>query len=132
MGTADADGHRWRRSAQDWFGTRLDDPGACIVVVETGGRVVSTAMAAVRDSAPSPSCPDGGNILISNVCTAPTARRRGHGRAAFTAVLAWARSTGVPRAELMATGDGQGMYEAEGFTSTVFPAMRASLSPEKP
>ena len=71
--------------------------------------------------------PGGGDVLISNVCTQPRARRQGHGQAAFTAVLDWARSTGAARAELMATGDGLTLYEAAGFTATRFPAMRASL-----
>lgn len=131
MGTPGVDDSRWRSSARDWFREHLDDARVCLVVVEVSGRVVSTAMAAIRDSAPSPSCPDGGNILISNVCTAPHARRRGHARTAFAAVLEWARSTGVPRAELMATGDGQAMYEAEGCSATASPAMRLSLSREQ-
>lgn len=56
------------------------------------------------------------------------ARRRGHGQVASAAVPHWARSTGVARAELMATGDGLTLYEAAGFTATRYPAMRATLS----
>lgn len=118
----------WRTSAQDWFIGHLDDARVCIVVVEVGSRVVSTAMAAMRETVPSPSCPTGGDILISNVCTLPGARRQGHGQVAFAAVLEWAHSTGVPRAELMATSGGQAMYEAAGFAVTIYPAMRAPLS----
>lgn len=85
-------------------------------------------MAAIRDGVPSPGCPSGGDVLISNVCTFPQARRKGRGQVAFAAVLDWARSTGVAQAELMATGDGLTMYEAAGFVAARYPAMRASLS----
>lgn len=128
MGSAGVESSEWRKSAQDWFISHLDDARACIVIVEVEQRLVSAAMAAMRDSAPSPSCPAGGDILVSNVCTLPDARRQGHGEVAFTAVLDWARSTGAARAELMATGDGQAMYEAAGFAATRQPAMRAPLS----
>ncbi len=128
MNTAGVERSDWRTSAQDWFIGHLDDARVCIVVVEVGSRVVSTAMAAMRETAPSPSCPTGGDILISNVCTLPGARRQGHGQVAFAAVLEWAHSTGVPRAELMATSGGQAMYEAAGFAVTIYPAMRAPLS----
>lgn len=129
MGTAGVERSDWRTSAQDWFIGHLDDARVCIVVVEVGSRAVSTAIAATRETVPSPSCPSGGDILISNVCTLPDARRQGHGHAAFAAVLEWARSTGVPRAELMATNGGQAMYEAAGFAVTRYPAMRALLLP---
>lgn len=128
MGTSGVEHPGWRRSAQDWFRAHLDDPRVCIVVVQVGSRVVSTAMAAIRDGVPSPGCPDGGDVLISNVCTRPQARRQGHGEVTFAAVLDWARSTGVARAELMATGDGLTMYEAAGFAAARYPAMRVSLS----
>lgn len=128
MGTAAVDSSEWRTSAQDWFTRHVEDARVCMVVVEVDSRVVSTAMAAMRETVPSPSCPKGGDILISNVCTLLGARGQGHGQAAFAAVLEWANSTGVPRAELMATTDGQAMYEAAGFAVTRYPAMRAPLS----
>lgn len=128
MGTSGVDHSEWRRAAQDWFRAHLDDAQVCIVVVEIGPRVVSTAMAAVRAGVPSPDCPGGDDILISNVCTFPEARRQGYGQVAFTALLDWARSTGAARAELMATGDGLTVYEASGFVATRYPAMRVSLS----
>lgn len=105
MGVA-ADDPRWRAAARRWFVERLADPAYRIVVVE------------VRD---------GGDVLVSNVCTLPDARGQGHGSAAFDAVMAWARETGVARAELMATADGRQLYERAGFCVTAFPAMRADL-----
>ena len=128
MGTPDVHGAQWRESARDWFSDRLEDARVRIVVIEVNARVVSTAMGMIRDAAPSPSNPSGRDILISNICTARGARRRGYAKVAFAEVLRWARSTGVSRAELLATGTGRGMYEAEGFTLTPYPAMRAHLT----
>lgn len=126
MGVA-ADDPRWRAAARRWFVERLADPAYRIVVVEVRGGVVACAMGARRDAAPSPGVPDGGDVLVSNVCTLPDARGQGHGSAAFDAVMAWARETGVARAELMATADGRQLYERAGFCVTAFPAMRADL-----
>ncbi len=120
-------GGAWRDNAAAWFAERVSDPAYGIVVVTEDGRVVSCATASVRDAAPSPGVPAGGDVLISNVCTYPEDRGRGHGRRAFEAVMEWARGTGVGRAELMATADGRGMYERAGFVENPCPAMRAPL-----
>lgn len=126
MGVPETD-RAWRANARTWFADRLDHPDYCIVVVDLDGTVVACAVGAVRDAAPSPGVPDGRDVLVSNVCTLPAHRGRGHARAAFGAVMDWARRTGVGRAELMATGEGRTMYEAAGFRESTFPAMRASL-----
>lgn len=122
-----ADDDVWRTNAHRWFAKRLAEPGYGIFVVTAGDRVVASAMGLVRDAAPSPGSPDGGDVLISNVCTAPEHRGRGHGRAAFEAVMAWARAQGVGRAELMATDAGRPMYERAGFEVRNAPVMRAPL-----
>ncbi|OZD01872.1 GNAT family N-acetyltransferase [Rhodococcus sp. 06-235-1A] len=124
---SNADGQLWRTHAFDWFVARLDDADYGIFVVDHNGAVVACAMGAVRDAAPSPLSPDGRDVLISNVCTAPDARGNGFGRGAFEAVMAWARETGIARAELMATPSGLGIYQRNGFTANTFPAMRAQL-----
>ena len=125
-GTAMTDG-RWRSNARRWFLERIRNPIYGIFVVQADREVVACAMGAVRDAAPSPEVPDGRDVLVSNVCTLPAHRGRGHGRRAFEAVMRWAASTGIGRAELMATEAGQGMYEQTGFTLNKFPAMRAYL-----
>ncbi|NHN55142.1 GNAT family N-acetyltransferase [Calidifontibacter sp. DB0510] len=126
MGT-DASGEEWRRQAATWFEDRIDDADYCFAVVEVDGRVVSCAVGAVRDAAPSPSAPHGRDVLISNVCTADS-RGRGHGEAAFEAVMSWAGRLGISRAELMATASGRTIYERAGFREVTFPAMRAALA----
>nr|WP_279672325.1 GNAT family N-acetyltransferase [Flexivirga meconopsidis] len=124
---ADSSGEHWRSRARAWFGDRVGSNDYGIFVVDIGSAVVACAVAAIRDAAPSPSVPDGRDVLISNVCTFPQYRGQGHGQRAFHAALAWARTTGVGRAELMATEGGRRIYESAGFTQTHFPAMRAEL-----
>ncbi|CCH79353.1 putative acetyltransferase [Nostocoides japonicum T1-X7] len=126
----------WRRAARSWFAERLDDPGACLAVVEVEGEVVSSALGVVRDSAPSPANPAGRDVLVFNVCTLPHARGHGHARAALATVMEWARGTGAGRAELFATPAGRALYEEAGFVVRTDPAMRADLraraDPEPP
>lgn len=128
MGAGDVDSLPWQDSACAWFAVRVEDPDYGIFVVDVDGDVVAAAIGAIRDSAPSPTCPAGRDVLISNVCTLPEHRGSGHGSAAFAAVMAWARKAGVDRAELMATDGGRRIYEREGFELNRFPAMRATLN----
>jgi GNAT superfamily N-acetyltransferase len=121
-------GDAWRGPALEWFRARIGHPDHGIFVVESDGQVVSCAVASIRDSAPSPAVPEGRDILITNVCTLPEHRGRGHARLAFEAAMAWARATVIAWAELMATPAGTGMYEKAGFRPTAYPAMRAMLS----
>ncbi|EGD43247.1 acetyltransferase, GNAT family [Nocardioidaceae bacterium Broad-1] len=112
----------WRLNARAWVADRLDDPRCRIIVVDVDGSVVSCALGTIRDSAPSPSVPRGGDVLVSSVSTASAAPVRGHGRAAFDAVMEWAQASGVERAELLATVDGRSMYERAGFKETGHPS----------
>lgn len=126
MGTG-VDAPEWQEAARDWFAARLDHPDYGLFVVEADGEVVAAALGAIRDAAPSPTCPTGGGVLINNVCTFPEHRGSGYGSDAFSAVMDWARGTGVGRAELMATDTGIRIYERVGFAATRWPAMRAVL-----
>jgi hypothetical protein len=125
-GTAMTDS-RWRSNAHRWFTERVKDPIYGIFVVQAGQDVVACAMGAVRDAAPSPEVPDGRDVLVSNVCTFSAHRGHGYGKRAFEAVMRWAVSTGIGRAELMATEAGRAMYERTGFVPNRFAAMRADL-----
>lgn len=131
MGVAD-EKPEWRANALEWFRRRIDDPGCGIFVLDHDGKVVACAMSALRDAAPSPSAPRGGDVLISNVCTAPDYRGRGFGHAVFQAAFRWAQQTEADRAELMATVNGRSIYERAGFTVTRNPAMRAHLAASVP
>lgn len=126
MGSSAHDG--WQDSAEQWFAARIDDPGCCFIVVEVAGDVVSCAVGFRRETIPSPGNPSGGDVHINNVSTRPEHRGRGHASAALAEVMRWAETTGVRRAELMATASGQRLYERVGFTVHEYPAMRAPLA----
>jgi GNAT superfamily N-acetyltransferase len=85
----------WRENAHEWFSSRLDDPNYHFAVVEVDGTVVACAVGAVRDAAPSPAAPEGRDVLVNNVSTAPPFRGRGYGRMAFDSVMVWARELGI-------------------------------------
>ena len=93
MGSAGVDGP-WQQASRQWFAERLDHADYGIFVVTAAGQVVASAVGSARDCAPSPSVPEGRDVLISTVCTFPEWRGRGHGQRAFDAVLDWAS---VPR-----------------------------------
>lgn len=120
-------GPTWRKNAHGWFSSRLDDPNYHFAIVEVDGTVVACAVGVVRDAAPLPAAPEGREVLVNNVSTAPPFCGRGYGRMAFDSVMVWARELGIRRAELMATVVGRGMYKRAGFCDTSFPAMRARL-----
>lgn len=117
----------WRENAHEWFSSRLDDPNYHFAVVEIDGTVVACAVGAVRDAAPSPAAPEGRDVLVNKVSTAPPLRGLGYGCTAFESVMGWARQLGIRHAELMATVVGRGMYERAGSCDTSSPAMRAKL-----
>lgn len=123
MGRADLDG-AWADNARDWYADRVDDPNHGFYIVDVRGQVVASTVASIREATPSPTAPDGRDVLVSNVSTLPEHRGNGHARRAFDAAIAWARATGVGRIELMATGDGRHLYEQSGFVEATYPAMR--------
>ena len=118
----------WQEAARQWFAAHVDDPDVALRVVEVDGEIVAGAVAHVRTHLPSPGNVSGRLATISNVSTFTEHRGHGYGRLAFEAVLAWAReSSHAEVADLFATGMGQGMYAAAGFTVHPMPAMRLPL-----
>jgi len=127
MGVPGVEQVAWRQEAAEWFRSRLPSPAVHIEVVEVDGEVVAAAMGSHRDSAPSPTSPRGGDVLVSNVVVRPGHRRQGHARRAISGVLSWAEARGVARVELVATGEGRGLYEGLGFQEATYPLMRMQL-----
>ena len=117
----------WEGGATTWFAERVDAAGCRFSVVEVDGRVVACAIGIRRDTPSSPGNPVGGDIHINNVCTVAAERGKGYASLALADVMQWARATGVGRAELMATAQGRGLYERQGFSIHEYPAMRARL-----
>jgi GNAT superfamily N-acetyltransferase len=131
MGDARADETEWQDAARTWFAAHAADPDVALRVVEVEGHIVAGAVAHVRTHLPSPGNLSGRIATISNVSTFAEHRGHGYGRLAFEAVLAWAReSSHAEVADLFATGMGQRMYSAAGFSVHPMPAMRLRL-PQK-
>jgi len=130
MGDARVSDPAWQEAARRWFAAHVDDPDVALRVVEVGGEIVAGAVAHVRTHLPSPGNVSGRLATISNVSTFAEHRGHGYGRLAFEAVLAWAQdSSRAEVADLFATGMGQGMYAAAGFSVHPMPAMRLPLRP---
>jgi GNAT superfamily N-acetyltransferase len=131
MGDARVSDPTWQAAAREWFAAHVDDPNVALRVVEVDGEIVAGAVANVRTHLPSPGNVSGRLATISNVSTLAEHRGHGYGRLAFEAVLAWAHeSSHAEVADLFATGMGQGMYAAAGFSVHPMPAMRLALRGE--
>lgn len=125
----------WRSAAADWFAERMvrGDEFAAFVVDDPELGVVACAVGACDAHAPGPAGPSGLYGHVSNVCTDPRRRRRGHARACMDALLAWFRDeTPVPVVGLNATGDGSALYEAFGFAPPRFPYLQFRPEREAP
>ncbi|THA77607.1 N-acetyltransferase [Streptomyces sp. A0642] len=120
----------WRADAARWFAGRIpraDEFGAFVVEDPELG-VVACAVGTCDGRAPSPADPSGLRGHVSNVCTDPRRRRRGHARACVDALLTWFREeTRVATVGLHATGEGVGLYEAFGFAPPANPVLQLRM-----
>lgn len=120
----------WRAAAGAWFTRAIAVPDLVhvVVAVDEDDRPVACAVGQLRDECPSPVNPDGGSCLVHTVSVLPAFRRRGLARACMEELLDWVRREGdVTRLELLATPDGEGLYERLGFRRTASPMMRLDL-----
>ncbi|WP_370893519.1 GNAT family N-acetyltransferase [Janibacter sp. GXQ6167] len=130
MGTAPAtiSDNAWQQQAARWFQLHLSDERTCIMVAEAHHVVVSCAMGQVIDRCPSPTDDTGVGGLMSNIATFPGHRRMGFSEACVEAVMDWfSTATDVETISLLATPQGQGIYERFGFEEHSFPEMRAAV-----
>jgi GNAT superfamily N-acetyltransferase len=116
----DVDARPWREAAAAAFVRRIEDePNAFAAFVVDGdepGRLVSSGVGWVHEHLPGPRNPSGLRGHIASMSTEPSARRQGHGRAVFEALMAWFVDLGVTRVDLHATDEGARLYRAFGFT----------------
>ena len=97
------------------FARRLAGDDFAAYVVADADRLLSCGVGWVEEHLPSPHQLDPRRGHIASMSTDPTARRQGHARAVFAALLAWFGERGVRRIDLRATPDGQPLYEQAGF-----------------
>lgn len=100
---------------EEAFARRLASDGFVAYVVEDAGEVVSGGAGWVEEHLPSPYQLDPRRGHIASMSTDPAARRRGHGRAVFGALVTWFTDQGIVRVDLRATPDGRALYEQFGF-----------------
>ncbi|WP_435735687.1 GNAT family N-acetyltransferase [Cellulosimicrobium sp. PMB13] len=124
MGESDADGQVWQDRALAWFRDALAADDAAAFVVDEDGAVVAGALVTLGRGAPSARNPRGLTAHLSNVCTLPSARGRGYGRACVEAAIGWARDAGVDSVALHATPDGEELYRSLGFVDTTYTELR--------
>ena len=105
----------WERACTLAFVRRLGTPEFVAYVVEDAGEVVSAGAGWLEEHLPSPSQLDARRGHIASMSTYPDARRQGHGRTVFGALMGWFGEQGVARVDLRATPDGRPLYEDFGF-----------------
>jgi GNAT superfamily N-acetyltransferase len=121
---------RWQGVTEEWFARRLRDGKdfAAFVVDDPGLGVVSCAVGACDDHAPSPGNLSGLHGHVFNMSTDPRYRRLGYARACLEALLAWFRDETEARViRLNATSDGLPLYRSLGFTEQGNPALHLKL-----
>ena len=120
----------WRDHAQAWFKRTVGDSrSAHFPVVESGGAVVATAIGTLEVGVPDPFCPRGRTVRLVNVFTLPQHRSKGYASTLVREVIEWARTVDADRVDLIATPQGQPIYERAGFVLTSAPRMKLVLSP---
>lgn len=126
------DDHEWQLRARAWFAHRLSarrDRFAAFVVGDTpGAPLLATAVGWIDERLPGPTLPNGQRGYVAGVCTDPSVRGRGYGRAVVFSLLEWFRQAGVTQAELHATSGAQRLYRELGFQETGYPAMSVTLA----
>jgi ribosomal protein S18 acetylase RimI-like enzyme len=120
----------WLPPARQLLASQLADPSptmaAFVVDRPAGDGLAACAVGTIEHRLGAPGNPGGRSGYVYNVATDPDMRRRGYSRACMTGLLGWFEAQGVPRITLMATKDGEPLYESLGFARTADPAMRVS------
>lgn len=88
------------------------------VVEDEAGRIISNAIAVLRQAAPTVHNHNGREVYIFNVCTYPEHRRRGLARWLVETIMAWARAQDIVMVTLRASEQGRPLYESIGFRQT--------------
>ena len=115
----------WSRRNVAHFRRRLTETDlfAAYVVDRPDGGLAACAIGWLNEQLVGTANPVGKVEYVANMSTDPAYRRRGYGRAALVALLAWLRSTGITIVDLHATPDGEPLYGSLGFTAPTDPAL---------
>ncbi|MEV3935296.1 GNAT family N-acetyltransferase [Glycomyces sp. NPDC049804] len=118
----------WKPATMEVLRRRMseDKPTIGITVIDApeGEGLAACAVGTISERLPGPFNPTGRYGWIFNVVTDPQWRKRGFSRVCTQALLAWFEDQNVQVLELLASDQGQGLYEELGFTVSPEPAMR--------
>lgn len=118
----------WREPSRQFLLDRLADPSptvaAFVVDRPAGDGLAACAVGTIDHRLGSSGNPGGLAGYINNVATDPDMRRRGYSRACMTACLEWFTTRGVRRIDLVATREGEPLYESLGFARIADRVMR--------
>ena len=92
---------------------------ACFVT-EADDVIVSYGIALIEQRLPAAHNPTGRWGWVQSMETHHDHRRRGHATRILQAIQAWYHAEGVPQAQLVATNDGEPLYQREGFMDEPF------------
>lgn len=112
----DHSSREWAECAERVLREELSSERMAAFVVEEDGRLVACGVGMVEQRLPGPRNPRGLHGYVQSMATDPEARRRGHARAVFGALMAWFEERGVPSVELHATEYGAPLYRSFGFS----------------
>jgi ribosomal protein S18 acetylase RimI-like enzyme len=108
------------------FAVQLQDQArfAAYVVDDPDGGLVAGGVGVVDQWLPGVGRPHGLVGRIGSMSTDVGHRRQGHARAVLTGLLGWFSERGVGYVDLHASGSGESLYRAAGFTEPSWPALR--------
>jgi GNAT superfamily N-acetyltransferase len=121
----------WKDSAAEILRRRMeeDKPTIGITVIDApdGSGLAACAVGTISERLPGPHNPTGRYGWIFNVVTDPQWRKRGYSRACTQALLEWFEDQSVQVLELLASEQGESLYQELGFRVSPEPAMRLNL-----
>ena len=100
-----------------------DGSMAAYVVDRAGGGLRACGVGMIAQRLPGPKNTSGRYGYVQSMATDVDARRQGHARAVFAALLAWFAERGVTAIDLHATGEGAELYRQFGFSESRFPEL---------
>ena len=106
----------WEPHAAEVLRAGLAD-GSIVAFVVDGpeGGLVAGGVGTVAQRLPGPGNHSGRYGFVQSMATDPDWRRRGSGRAVFTALVDWFRAEGIRAIDLHAGPDGEALYRSFGF-----------------
>ncbi|MFB7363135.1 GNAT family N-acetyltransferase [Streptomyces hydrogenans] len=125
-------GEEWLTVCREQLAGRLapgGDARAYVVDAPTGG-LAACALGLVHPLLPGPRYPEGLAARIHVVATDPAYRRRGHARAAVSALLERLEREGATLFELHASEEAAPLYASLGFASSPAMMRMTRLAPE--